>query len=775
MTSDVSARDGVAPSSGTDVIGPMSRQARSDRHDVWLRSLFEGVHGAAVGACLVAVGSYGRRELAPGSDLDLVLLHPAGAQIEDVAQGLWYPVWDAGVRLDHSVRTIAEARRLAARDEAVLLGLLDARVVAGDEELLGTLRTQVLTDWRAMAASRLPALQEIVEARRTRSGDLAHLLEPDLKESYGGLRDATVLRAIAASWIADSSHADVDGAARILLDVRDALHNVTGRGSDRLVQQEQDGVAEAMRCVMAVDGRDDLLRTVSRAARTIAFASDTTWQSVERATRRSGFLRRLAATSSRTRIPLAEGVVVQDDVVVLAAEASPATDPVLVLRAAAAAAQANLRLSPHTVTRLAGESAPMPRPWPREARDALIGLLGAGRSTIPVWESLDQAGLISQLLPEWEVVRGAPQRDPMHRFTVDRHLVEAAVQASSLTRRVARPDLLVMGALLHDIGKARGRDHTVAGVELVGALAPDLGFDRHDTRILVDLVRWHLLLAQMATRRDIDDPSTARAVAERVPDAETLELLHMLAIADAHATGPTVSSDWRLSLIDGLVDKVRVVISGQHVEDAPALTHEGPWPVGDSVEVSITPVEKPFFRLGVVVRDQHGLLAAIANVLAVHRLDVRAARTQSTQGHAVMEWFVTPIYGQPPEVSRIREDIRLTLSGSLDIEARLTRARRSMVAPPPALVRVHSEASARATVIEVRAHDEPGLLGRVASGLTNAGVDVIGARVDTRGSDVVDVFYVVGPDGGPLADTVAADVGARLESGLNGMLNDMLD
>jgi [protein-PII] uridylyltransferase len=767
MTSDVSAPGEVAPAR-SDAIGPVARRARSDRADTWLSDLFIAAGADRLGATLVAVGSFGRRELAPGSDLDLVLLHPAEINIDEAAQRIWYPVWDSGVRLDHSVRTVPEARRLAARDDAVLMGLLDARVVAGDPVPLETLRTQVLTDWRAMAASRLPALRDVVESRRSRSGDLAHLLEPDLKESYGGLRDVTILRAISASWIADASHADVDGATRILLDVRDALHCVTDRGADRLVAQEQDGVAEALGPLMEIAGRDDLLRVVSRAARTIAFASDTTWHDVERSTRRSGLLRRLTAPSPRTRVPLAQGVVVQDDVVVLAADASPAADPALVLRAAAAAAQANLRLSPHTVARLSAESVPVPHPWPREARDSLVALLGAGRSAVPVWESLDQAGLISRLIPEWEVVRGAPQRDPMHRFTVDRHLLEAAVEAASLTRRVSRPDLLLVGALLHDIGKARGRDHTIAGVELVGTLAPVLGFDRDDTRILVDLVRWHLLLAQMATRRDIDDPSTARAVAERVPDAHTLELLHMLAIADALATGPTVSSEWRLSLIDNLVDKARAAISGQSVEEVPALTHDGPWPEGDAVDVSMRAVEQPFLRISVVVRDQSGLLAAVSNVLAMHRLDVRAARTQSVNEYAVTEWFVTPVYGQAPELPRLREDIRLVLLGSLDVQHRLRRmSRQTLGTAPAAVIRLHPGASTRATVIEVRAHDEPGLLGKVASALTASGVDVIGARVDTRGSDAVDVFYVVDAHGDPLDESAAVQLAGTLESVLN--------
>ncbi len=153
----------------------------------------------------------------------------------------------------------------------------------------------------------------------------------------------------------------------------------------------------------------------------------------------------------------------------------------LVLRAAAAAAQAGLRLAPHAVERLARDSAPMPEPWPRAARDALVSLLGAGRPAIPVWEALDQADIWSRLMPEWSVVRSAPQRNPVHRFTVDRHLVETAVQSGPHTRRVDRPDLLLVGALLHDIGKGRAGDHTEVGIGLVPAMAPRLGFDRRTT------------------------------------------------------------------------------------------------------------------------------------------------------------------------------------------------------------------------------------------------------------------------------------------------------
>jgi UTP:GlnB (protein PII) uridylyltransferase len=164
-----------------------------------LRELFAAADGTAgADIALVAVGSHGRSELAPGSDLDLLLLHRTdGRRAAAVADALWYPIWDSGVSLDHSVRTVAEARRLASEDVKVVLGLMDARVIAGPPELAEQLKKAVFGDWRAMASRRLPDLRELVDSRRERFGELAHLLEPDVKESYGGLSEATIIRAIA--------------------------------------------------------------------------------------------------------------------------------------------------------------------------------------------------------------------------------------------------------------------------------------------------------------------------------------------------------------------------------------------------------------------------------------------------------------------------------------------------------------------------------------------------------------------------------------------------
>ncbi|MDP1876844.1 MAG: DUF294 nucleotidyltransferase-like domain-containing protein, partial [Actinomycetota bacterium] len=360
--------------------------------DQWLGGLFTAATATAKDAfCLVAIGGYGRGELTAGSDLDLLLLHKSGAaEAGRVAEALWYPIWDAGQRLDHSVRTVSEARRLASEDLKVVLGMLDLRAVAGDPALAEQLQSVVLGDWRAMAERRLPELRDMVLARRQRFGEASQLVEPDLKESYGGLRDATILRGVAASWVTDVPHNGHGDAVDFLLDVRDSLHRLTGSSSDRLLMQEQDAIAEDL---VGVRDADALLRAVYDSARRIAYASDVTWHHVDRLTRqRQRTTFRPIKRRTAVRLPLAEGVVMQEGEVVLALEAKPARDEGLVLRAAAAAAQAGLQLSPHTVERLATEGVEPAVPWSREVRESFVSLLGSGPALVGVWEALDQSG-----------------------------------------------------------------------------------------------------------------------------------------------------------------------------------------------------------------------------------------------------------------------------------------------------------------------------------------------------------------------------------------------
>ncbi|MFF7689995.1 [protein-PII] uridylyltransferase [Streptomyces syringium] len=792
--------------------GAPRRAALARATDAWLGGLL----GAARGVALVAVGGYGRGELSPRSDLDVLLLHDGSADaptIAALADRVWYPVWDLGLALDHSVRTPSEARKTAAGDLKVHLGLLDARHIAGDPALTAGLRTAAYEDWRAQAPARLPELRELGEERARRQGELRFLLEPDLKEARGGLRDATALRAVAASWLADAPREGLEEARALLLDTRDALHLATGRATDRLALQEQHQVATAL----GLPGADALLREVYEAAHTVSYAADITWREVGRVLRaRSGRprLRRLLGGRGGRggfvepeRTPLAEGVVEQDGEAVLARTARPERDPVLPLRAAAVAAQAGLPLSRHAVRRLAG-AGPLPVPWPDEAREQLVTLLGAGESTIGVWEALEAEGIVSWLLPEWEHVRCRPQRNPVHRWTVDRHLVETVVRAAALTRRVGRPDLLLVAALLHDLGKGLPGDHSVVGETIARDVAPRLGFGPADTKTLATLVRHHLLLVETATRRDLDDPATVRSVTDAIGHPDTLELLHALTEADALATGPAAWSAWRASLVADLVRRAAAALAGGVTPSraeaaAPTVEEErlaiealrtgGPVlvlrtrPEGTGVPTE-TPTDPPTnpgtpapvgIELLVAVPDQPGVLPATAGVLALHRLTVRAAELRTIapepaiDGSAlVLNWRVAAEYGAPPEAARLRNDLVRALAGTLDIAGRLAEReaahgkRRRGVRPAPPRVSVVEGVSRAATVVEVRAHDAPGLLHRIGRALDAAGVWVRSAHVSTLGANAVDTVYLTRQDGSPLPDAAAVALAKAVEDAL---------
>ncbi|MFD3311222.1 [protein-PII] uridylyltransferase [Streptomyces sp. NPDC058694] len=785
--------------------GPPRRAALAELTDDWLSGLFDAGADKLRGISLVAVGGYGRGELSPRSDLDLLLLHDGSADsgaVASLADRIWYPVWDLGLDLDHSVRTPAEARKVAGEDLKVQLGLLDARHLAGDLGLTAGLRTAVLADWRNQAPKRLPELQELCAERAERQGELQFLLEPDLKEARGGLRDATALRAVAASWLADAPREGLADARRRLLDVRDALHLATGRATDRLSLQEQDQVAAELGLLDA----DTLLRQVYEAARVVSYASDVTWREVGRVLRSRAVRPRLRAMlgggkPTAERSPLAEGVVEQDGEVVLARAARPDRDPVLPLRAAAAAAQAGLPLSLHAVRRMAAGVRPLPTPWPAEARQQLVTLLGSGPSTIEVWEALEAEGLITRLLPDWERVRCRPQRNAVHIWTVDRHLIETAVRAAEFTRRVHRPDLLLVSALLHDIGKGWPGDHSVAGEIIARDVAARIGFDRSDVAVLATLVRHHLLLVETATRRDLEDPATVRSVAEAVGSQGTLELLHALTEADALATGPAAWSSWRASLVADLVKRVSAVLAGDTPEEpeaaAPTAEQErlaieafrtgGPVlalraqtepPAEPSAEEPSGDPEPLGVELLIAVPDQKGVLPAVAGVLAMHRLTVRTAELRALDlpdgvsgSVLLLDWRVAAEYGSLPQAARLRADLVRALDGSLDIAGRLAERdaaypRRRGIVAPPARVTVAAAASRLATVIEVRAHDAPGLLHRIGRALEQAQVRVRSAHVSTLGANAVDAFYVTGPEGAPLPGEQAASVARALEDTL---------
>jgi [protein-PII] uridylyltransferase len=396
-------------------------------------------------------------------------------------------------------------------------------------------------------------------------------------------------------------------------------------------------------------------------------------------------------------------------------------------------------------------------------------------------------------------VRCRPQRNAVHIWTVDRHLIETAVQASAFTRRVGRPDLLLVAALLHDIGKGWPGDHSVAGEIIAKDVAARIGFDRNDVTVIATLVRHHLLLVETATRRDLEDPATVSSVAEAVGSQGTLELLHALTEADALATGPAAWSSWRGSLVADLVKRVSAVLAGVAPEEpeeaAPTAEQERlaieAIATGSpvlSLRAQTEPPQEPGETSGeseplgvellIAVPDQPGVLPAVAGVLAMHRLTVRTAELRSLQlpdgvegTVLLLDWRVAAEYGSLPQGTRLRADLVRALDGSLVIASRLAERdaayprRRGVPAPPPR-VTVAAAASRHATVIEVRAQDAPGLLHRIGRALEKAGVRVRSAHASTLGANAVDAFYVTGGTGSPLPPQEAASVARAVEEAL---------
>ena len=725
----------------SEPVGAAAREARAAALDRFLAGLAGRLPG---GVALVAVGGLGRRECAPYSDLDLVLVHAQVPGVAELAARIWYPIWDARIGLDHSVRTVPEAMAVAAGDPVVGLGLLDARLVTGDPELAGELATAARDQWRRTASGALTRLREATEQRHHRHGELAFLLEGDLKEAAGGLRDAAVLRGIGYAGVADAYRPAVRAAYTRLLDVRDALHLSVGRRVDRLLAQEGDPVAARL----GLAGRDALLRRVATDARTVAHGLDDAWRAVRRW--QDGRGRR---TGRPQRRPVAADVVAYEGEAVLARTAiGPRPDPTLSLRVAAAAATARLPIARATCEWLAAFGPSLPQPWPPAARDAFLTLLGSGEALVPTWETCDRYGLVAGWLPEWHRLRGAPQHHPAHRYTLDRHLVQAAAEAARFTREVDRPDLLLLGTLLHDVGKGLPGDHSQAGAPVAAAVATRIGLPPADVAVIDRLVRLHLLLPETATRRDLSDPVTISSVASAVCDPGTLDLLSALTRSDAAATGPAAWSDWKGRLVAELVARVGAALRhGELPRPAvpdPALV-AGPLPA----------VHLTGDRVAVAAARRHGLLAGVAGCLAMHRLDVVSADAAVVDGRALVEFVVQPRYGVGAEPAPLAADLRRVAAGDGSVTQRLRQAGRRAGSGAPPRVVWHEQAATGAVVLELRAADAPGLLFRVASALDAAGAEVRAARISTLGADVVDAFYLVGAWADPAErDRVAAAV-----------------
>jgi [protein-PII] uridylyltransferase len=712
--------------------------------EVWTRA-FEDVK-VSKRVALVAVGGYGRGELAPFSDLDIMLIHDGAKNIDDLASKIWYPIWDSGLKLGHSVCTVKQATELAKSELDAATALLSVRLLAGDESLANELSIEGVKTWKAGASNRLPQLMQRVRDRQQDSGEVAFLLEPNLKEGYGGLRDihALIWAEAAGVEISRSDRDALDAGRDVLMAVRVALHRHVGRAVEVMHLEDQDAVAS----LCGYRNADALVAALSNAGRSVSWVGDEVWARVAS-----------AKTKPVADQLLAPGVILHLGEIHLDETVDPATDPTLLLRVAASAARHKARIDRPTLDRLAQSCPPMPSPWPVGAIDDFVGLLLTAHDAIPVLEALDQRGLWVKVLPEWAPNRSKPQRNAYHRFTVDRHLWEATANAATWADRVARPDLLVLGALFHDIGKGYPGDHTEVGVTMVERIGPRLGLNADDTQMICAMVKHHLLLPDVATRRDLADSATIMMVAEEVKTPLVLDLLHGLTEADSLATGTAAWGTWKAELVSDLVRRVHLVLGGAEVEEAQ-------WRLFPDAEVlemmagGVVTFGLSDDSVTVVSPDRPGTFSRVAGVLALHGLGVLGAQAHSDeQGMAASQFrVIVPSHG-PIEWQPIVQNLTRALNGELAIEARMAeraktyrRKRRSAGELAPPRVTFFDEASSNATVIEVRAPDQHGILHRVTKAMAEVGLDIRHATVQTIGDEVVDAFYVRTSGGSKLTD-----------------------
>jgi [protein-PII] uridylyltransferase len=799
-------------------------QALSDLLDRALRAAFDE-DGGRFRVALVALGSYGRRELCPGSDVDVLLLHDAPRRargdVRALAERLWYPLWDAGFVTGHASRTVKESLTLADGDLDALTSFLDVRHVVGDSALTDDLVGRARQLAQRRRARVLRALADAAELRRFRPGPVAEVLEPDVKDGAGGLRDLEAIQwagwtlgdpggvgALAAhGYLADADVERLSAARQLLIEVRVALHRATGNRSDRLALQEQDAVAAA---VGAADA-DALVRDLASVAREVAWITRDIWLRVrDQLTGPSG------RVAHRDHL-LAEGVVLRDGRVALTDDGS--VTALRLLEAAAAAADADAPFDRVSLRRLRDMQAPT---WDVWERAAFLRLLRAGERAVPVFEALDHEGVLVRLLPEWEHVRSRPQRNAYHLFTVDRHLLEAVSECARLldaaeasepgfdgivARACRRPELLLLGALLHDIGKGMPGDHSVVGAETATTVVRRIGLDSEGREIVEWLVRHHLLMADIATRRDLSDAVVAdNLAAVCAGDAERLRLLYLLTIGDSKATGPAAWGSSKAALVRDLFVKAATAIElgaatavasarrtalAERLGELRAAAFLGRLPdeyvyafdADDMIEherllqseraVQCRRVEDHVI-ITVVATDRPRLLATLAGALTVCGLDVLEANLFGTRDGIALDVFraADPFGRLSDGDTQVEDVLEQALAGTLDIERRVeerSRDYKRAETAGPVEVRIDVDESAVDTVVEVHTDDEIGLLYRLASALADLALDVRVAKVATLGQRVVDTFYVHDANGEKIQ---APEAVAALRAALVARLSD---
>ncbi len=790
--------------------------------------------GATGPLTVVATGGYGRGMLAPFSDIDLLFItqEQASPGILAAVEFSLYFLWDLGLKVGHATRTVAECLAEAEADVTVRTSMIDARQVAGDAGLFHAFTTQFTAACALHTAGFIAAKQVERDLRHHRFGESPFLVEPNIKEGRGGLRDLQTLYWMTRYVFGTRVMGDLVGphspgggvlvereakhARRswdFLWTVRFHLHYVAGRAEERLTFDMQPVIGARMGYTRhgRQDGVERFMRHYFLTAREVTRVTAVLEPAIVRAA-----LGPPALEEKTDAALLEQGFVLADGKLLAAPGRDFHTEPLQMLRLLQVARDRHLQLHPLAIRALIRHErqASELRGDP-EAAAVFLDLLTAGLDGARWLHVLNETGFLGRYIPDWARIVGQMQFDTYHVFTVDEHTIEAvrvldtldrgeladvAPIASGLMEDLQSRRSLYLAALLHDIAKGRGGDHSELGADLALTIGPQLGLSAEETEMVSWLVLQHLLLSQTAFKRDIDDPKTILDVVETIQSPERLKLLLVLTVADMRAVSPRVWNGWKATLLRELYARVAEVLAGglatterdvrvTRAKQAIAaeladwgeaersyflgLGYPSYWlgfdpethlrharlvrearATGAPLTVQAEPLPaRAVTEITVYAADHAGLFSQIAGALAVAGASIVDARIHTlTNGMALDTFWVQDAAGgafdAPHRLAKLSVLVEQALSGRLQLTAEIRRmgeallGRRMRAIHVPPRVVVDNRASHTHTVIEVNGRDRPGLLHDVTAAISEQGLQIASAHVTTYGVRAVDVFYV---------------------------------
>jgi len=790
---------------------------------------------------LVALGGYGRGELHPSSDIDVMVIYDGelSPHVQRITQELLYTLWDLGLQVGHSCRSLPDCLAMARTDFPSRTSMQEARYVAGDRLLFRRFQ-KVLREnlYRKDFAGFLETALGERDQRYRKFGASPYIGEPNVKESAGGLRDihtamwlasakfgARTLRELAdKGLITGREQRSADEALTFLWRVRNELHFLSGHKNDVLSHVLQPQIARNLGYadtdgVLGVERfmREYYLhaRVIHRVARRLIARCQETLS------------RRGSAQRGLRQQALADGLLFFDGRLhaVEPGDRIFREDPARLMKVFWHVHRLGCELS-IDLERVIEESLDLiDERFQRsaEVRDLLRGICRNWGRVATTLSEMHELGLLGRYLPEWGALTCLVQYDAYHKFSADQHSLLAVETLESLApgqsaesegiarvlTEVEKPELLILGMLLHDIGKAKGHGHAEKGIPLIKALVARLGLAPDDAAALVFLVEHHLLMSHVAQRRDIDDPKTVEQLAAAARDPQWLRMLYLLTYADMKAVGPGVLTSWRAAILWELYSRTLVRLTGGRLEppsrEAVAsrvwaeLRGEG---TREEVETHLAwmserylvttgaqrmaahlrlirrletePVATELFHhrdlgfsdLVVVTRDLPGLFSLIAGTLAANGVNILSAQIHTrTDGVALDTFQVNDPIGEAiteePRWTRTLQDLRGVIGGEQTVEGLLARrpaaGREAAAAPGPAKVALDNQLSDTHSVVEVKCPDRVGLLYLITRTLSRKGLDIGSARIATEIDQAFDAFYVTDRQGRKIEDPEAMD------------------